>query len=102
MATRLDHDRKMLRIWWRGMTGFAAALAVTSCISAILCKSNLAIKCTNAVVWSLGPPSWFLFERGYLIRKYGRSIDLQTWRENADLATKFWAGIGLLLAFLYT
>ena len=45
------------------------------------------------------PLAWFIFERQVLIRKYG---ELVGYRDNADLAFKFWAGVAALLIFLYT
>jgi hypothetical protein len=71
MTSILDNDTKTLHRWWGGMTAFAGALAIASCASAIMCKANLQIKCVNAVVWSLGPPCWFMLERWRLIPKYG-------------------------------
>lgn len=97
-----DEADRVLKRWWVGMTALGIVLAIASCTCALLWKCNLVIKFANAFLWSLGPPAWFAFERWRLMPKYGRNRNVQEWRDGADLATKFWAGIGLLLAFLYT
>jgi hypothetical protein len=100
--SEVDADANVLHWWWRGVTVIAGIVAIASCIFAIRWKHNLPVKFTIAVVWSLGPPCWFMFQRWRLIPKYSEKIDSQQWRDGADLATKVWAGVGLLLAFLYT
>lgn len=86
-------------MWWRGATAVATVAGIASCVVAIYWKKSEAGKYVIAFAWSLGPPAWFIFERHYLIRTYGEP---KGYRDNADLAFKFWAGAAALLVFLYT
>jgi hypothetical protein len=90
---------KALHWWWRCATGVAIVAAIVSAALAIRCKTWLPGKYVVAFGWALVPPAWFIFERQVLIRKYGEPVG---YRDNADLAFKFWAGVAALLIFLYT
>lgn len=99
MNDRKDSVPRALRRWWHGATAVAAVAAVVSCAVAIRWKKWEPGEYLVAFGWSLVPPLWFIFERHYLIRKYGEP---KGYRDNADLTFKFWAGVAALLIFLYT
>jgi hypothetical protein len=94
-----DTIPRALHLWWRGATAVATVAAIASCAVAIHWKCWEPGKYVIAVAWSLVPPVWFIFERQFLIRAYGEP---KGYRDNADLAFKFWAGVAALLVFLYT
>jgi hypothetical protein len=98
MDDQMNNIPRALHLWWRGATAVAAVAAIASCVVAIHWKNSEAGKYLIAFGWSLVPPLWFIFERHYLIRKYGEP---KGYLENADLAFKFWAGVAALLVFLY-
>jgi hypothetical protein len=97
-----EKDLETLRRWWRIATVIGIVSAVASCAMAIWYKDCQIGKYVIAFTWSLVPPLWFIFERQYLIKWYGKELDKQEFRDNADLASKLWAGVAALLVFLYT
>jgi hypothetical protein len=101
-AQQEKQDLQVLRRWWHVATAIGILAAIASCAMAIWehdCKSG---KYVVAFAWSLVPPLWFIFERQYLTKWYGKGLDTTEFRDNADLASKFWAGVAALLIFLYT
>lgn len=99
MHDQTDSIPRTLHLWCRGGTAVATVAPIASCVVAIHWKKWEPGKYVIAVAWSLVPPVCFIFERHYLIRKYGEP---KGYRDNADLAFKFWAGVAALLVFLYT
>ena len=93
---------KILRRWWHAATVIAVIAGIVSCVMAIRYRECKHAKYVIAFAWPLGPPAWFIFERQFLIKWYGKDLDAQEFRDNADLAFKFWAGVAALLVFLYT
>jgi len=99
MNDRENQIPKGLRWWWGAMGTLAIVGAIVSCLLALCWPKWRPGRYAVAFGWSLLLPLWFLFERRYLLRKYREP---KGYRDSADLAFKFWAGVATLLLFLYT
>ncbi|MBX7166611.1 MAG: hypothetical protein K1X74_09720 [Pirellulales bacterium] len=56
----------------------------------------------NAIVWTFGPPIWFIVEYSYLYPWLdGNPAHKEDLKHGQGLAAAFWAGIGVLLLTIY-
>ncbi len=53
------------------------------------------------VLWTLGPPLWFLIEHSILFDNWENGEAVEHFRHAQGLATKFWIGIAGLLTAIY-
>ena len=55
----------------------------------------------NAVIWTFGPPIWFILEYTALAKRYGNPRNKADLQYGQGLASKFWLGVGALLVIIY-
>lgn len=101
-AEKLEANDK---IFWRirtivSVTGLI--LAIVGCLCAYYIPESQLLLIINTVIWTFAPPVWFIVEYSHLFPKLGNpnggKDDL---KYGQSLATRFWAGIGVLLTVIY-
>ena len=80
----------------------AAVLAIFSIFYAYSNRGeNSWIHTAIIVIWTLGPPIWFLVEHLILFDNWENGEAVEHFRNAQGLATKFWIGIAGLLTAIY-
>jgi len=97
--------RKNERLLWRirsWVSIFGLFMAVLGAIMAYFNSTDHVWRMINLIVWTLGPPIWFMVEYCYLYPLLdddpAHKNDL---KYGQGLAKAFWAGIGALLIAIY-
>lgn len=96
-----EEGDRILLLWRLSMTIIGLVAAIASCASAYFWTTEHWLQLINAIVWTFGPPVWFMFEYMVLFSKYGKLADKDDLKYGQGLATKFWAGVGALLVVIY-
>jgi len=87
----------------RGMNLLAVlALALAGVSAWLAWHGSTWSRAVVAVCWTLVPPAWFLFEYYVIFPRWGDESRLGEFKYGQSLSAKFWAGVLVLLAAIYT
>jgi hypothetical protein len=76
-------------------------LGIASCVTAGIWPKETWLFAANSIVWTLGPPVWFIIEYCLLVPKWGNRRNKPDLQYGQGLASKFWLGVGSLLVVIY-